>query len=76
MTVTFPEGTTVTEKVNGEGRYDVKITDTVDLKGEETITVVAKDNADNTSTSTVNVVEDVTPPNAPTINPVTSKTTV
>ncbi|REI28098.1 hypothetical protein DOS79_06980, partial [Staphylococcus felis] len=74
--VTLPGGSIIAATTEANGQYSVDFPDTLDLKGGETITVVAKDNADNTSTSTVNIVEDVTPPNAPTINPVTSKSTV
>ncbi|MDM8327811.1 Ig-like domain-containing protein, partial [Staphylococcus felis] len=74
--VTLPGGSIIAATTEANGQYSVDFPDTLDLKGRETITVVAKDNADNTSTSTVNIVEDVTPPNAPTINPVTSKSTV
>ncbi|REI19888.1 hypothetical protein DOS77_11095, partial [Staphylococcus felis] len=56
VTVTFPDGTTVTGKVNGEGRYDVKIPDTVDLKGGETIKVTLTDSSGNVSKPTVVVV--------------------
>ncbi|UXR87086.1 Ig-like domain-containing protein [Staphylococcus felis] len=74
--VTLPGGSIIEATTEANGQYSVDFPDTLDLKGGETITVVAKDNADNTSTSTVNIVEDVTPPNAPTINPVTSNSTV
>ncbi|REH89352.1 hypothetical protein DOS68_08650 [Staphylococcus felis] len=43
VTVTFPEGTTVTGTVNGEGRYEVKIPDTTRFKGGETIKLTTTD---------------------------------
>ncbi|REI28987.1 YSIRK signal domain/LPXTG anchor domain surface protein, partial [Staphylococcus felis] len=76
VTVTFPDGTTVTGTVNGEGRYEVKIPDTVDLKGGETIKVTLTDEAGNTSEATSTIVEDQTAPEAPTVDPVTSETEV
>ncbi|WP_281198504.1 Ig-like domain-containing protein, partial [Staphylococcus felis] len=76
VTVTFPDGTTATGTVNEEGRYEVKIPDTVDLKGGETIKVTLTDEAGNQSEATSTTVEDQTAPEAPTVDPVTSKTTV
>ncbi|REH75467.1 Ig-like domain-containing protein, partial [Staphylococcus felis] len=76
VTVTFPDGTTVTGTVNGEGRYEVKIPDTTRLKGGETIKVTTTDEAGNQSEETTTTVEDQTAPEAPTVNPVTSKTEV
>ncbi|REI15691.1 Ig-like domain-containing protein, partial [Staphylococcus felis] len=76
VTVTFPDGTTATGTVNGEGRYEVKIPDTVDLKGGETIKVTLTDEAGNKSEETSIKVEDQTAPEAPTVDPVTSKATV
>ncbi|PNZ33371.1 Ig-like domain-containing protein, partial [Staphylococcus felis] len=76
VTVTFPDGTTATGTVNGEGRYEVKIPDTVDLKGGKTIKVTLTDEVGNQSEATLTTVEDQTAPEAPTVDPVTSKTTV
>ncbi|REI06605.1 hypothetical protein DOS79_11050, partial [Staphylococcus felis] len=76
VTVTFPDGTTTTGTVNGEGRYEVKIPDTVDLKGGETIKVTLTDEAGNQSEATSTTVEDQTAPDAPTVDPVTSKATI
>ncbi|REI27940.1 YSIRK signal domain/LPXTG anchor domain surface protein, partial [Staphylococcus felis] len=74
--VTFPDGTTTTGTVNGEGRYEVKIPDTVDLKGGETTKVTLTDEAGHESEATLTTVEDQTAPEAPTVDPVTSKATV
>ncbi|REI33884.1 Ig-like domain-containing protein, partial [Staphylococcus felis] len=49
VTVTFPDGTTATGIVDEEGRYEVKVPDTVDLKGGEVLTVTTTDGAGNTS---------------------------
>ncbi|WP_241538741.1 Ig-like domain-containing protein, partial [Staphylococcus felis] len=76
VTVTFPDGTTATGTVNQEGRYEVKVPATVDLKGGEVLTVKSTDEAGNKSEETSITVEDQTAPEAPTVNPVTSKTEV
>ncbi|REI11609.1 YSIRK signal domain/LPXTG anchor domain surface protein, partial [Staphylococcus felis] len=76
VTVTFPDGTTVTGTVDEAGHYEVKVPDTVDLKGGETIKVTSTDEAGNTSKETTITVEDQTAPEAPTVNPVTSETEV
>ncbi|MFO3689774.1 Ig-like domain-containing protein, partial [Staphylococcus felis] len=76
VTVTFPDGTTATGTVNEEGRYEVKIPDTVGLKDGETIKVTSTDEAGNQSEATSTTVEDQTAPEAPTVDPVTSKATV
>ncbi|REH83447.1 Ig-like domain-containing protein, partial [Staphylococcus felis] len=76
VTVTFPDGTTATGTVDEEGRYEVTIPATVDLKGGETIKVTSTDGAGNTSEETTTTVEDQTAPEAPTVNPVTSETEV
>ncbi|WP_406688125.1 Ig-like domain-containing protein, partial [Staphylococcus felis] len=46
-TVTFPDGTTTTGTVHGEGRYEEKIPDTVDIKGGETSKETITDEAGN-----------------------------
>ncbi|MFO3703381.1 Ig-like domain-containing protein, partial [Staphylococcus felis] len=58
VTVTFPDGTTATGIVDEEGHYEVKVPDTVDLKGGETIKVTSTDKAGNTSEETSITVED------------------
>ncbi|WP_238615114.1 Ig-like domain-containing protein, partial [Staphylococcus felis] len=74
--MTVQEGTTATGTVDEEGHYEVKIPDTVDLKGGETIKVTSTDEAGNTSEATSITVDDRTAPEAPTVNPVTSETEV
>ncbi|REI21106.1 YSIRK signal domain/LPXTG anchor domain surface protein, partial [Staphylococcus felis] len=76
VTVTFPDGTTATRTVDEEGRYEVTIPATVDLKGGETIKVTSTDKAGNTSEETTTTVEDKSAPEAPTVDPVTSETEV
>ncbi|MFO3703377.1 Ig-like domain-containing protein, partial [Staphylococcus felis] len=74
VTVTFPDGTTATGTVDEEGHYEVKVPETVDLKGGETIKVTSTDKAGNTSEETTTIVEDKSAPETPTVNPVTSET--
>ncbi|REI33073.1 Ig-like domain-containing protein, partial [Staphylococcus felis] len=76
VTVTFPDGTTATGTVDEEGRYEVTIPDTVDLKGGEVLTVTTTDGAGNQSEETTTTVEDKSAPETPTVNPVTSETEV
>ncbi|REI31631.1 hypothetical protein DOS79_00050, partial [Staphylococcus felis] len=70
--MTFPAGTTVTGTVDEEGRYEVKIPDTVGLKGGETIKVTSTDEAGNTSEEATITVEDKSAPEVPTVDPMTS----
>ncbi|REI08792.1 YSIRK signal domain/LPXTG anchor domain surface protein, partial [Staphylococcus felis] len=58
------------------GHYEVKIPDTVDLKGGEEIKGTSTDEAGKTSEETTKTVEDKSAPEAPTVNPVTSETEV
>ncbi|REH92945.1 hypothetical protein DOS58_00170, partial [Staphylococcus felis] len=74
MTVHFPDRTTATGTVDEAGRYEVKMPDTVELKGGEIIKVTATDRARHTSEQTPRPVGDRTAPEAPTVEPVTSKT--
>ncbi|REH99059.1 Ig-like domain-containing protein, partial [Staphylococcus felis] len=76
VTVMFTDGTTATGTVNEEGSYELKVPDTVDLKGGEVLTVTSTDKAGNTSEATSTTVEDQTAPEAPTVDPVTSETEV
>ncbi|REH84549.1 Ig-like domain-containing protein, partial [Staphylococcus felis] len=76
VTVTFPDGTTATGTVDEEGRYEVKVPATVDLKGGEVLTVTTTDGAGNQSEETTTTVEDKSAPETPTVDPVTSETTV
>src|SRR5699024_10087632 len=73
VTVTFPDGTTVTDTADEEGNYTIEIPTNVDLNGGEDIIVTAKDKADNPSDSVTTTVTDTTAPEAPTVNEVTSE---
>ncbi|REI34656.1 Ig-like domain-containing protein, partial [Staphylococcus felis] len=57
VTVTFPDVTTATGIVDEEGRYEVKVPDTVDLKVGEVLTVTTTDGAGNPSEATTTTVE-------------------
>src|SRR5699024_5093691 len=73
VTVTFPDGTTVTDTADEEGNYTIEIPSNVDLNGGEDIIVTAKDKAGNPSESATTTVTDTTAPEAPTVNEVTSE---
>ncbi|MEX6179673.1 Ig-like domain-containing protein [Staphylococcus ureilyticus] len=73
VTVTFPDGTTVIGKY--QGNYTVDIPSNIDLEGGEPIKVVATDKDDNTSTEATTTVVDTTAPEAPTVKEVTSEAT-
>ncbi|WP_210139369.1 Ig-like domain-containing protein [Staphylococcus sp. GDY8P120P] len=73
VTVTFPDGTTVTDTADEEGNYTIEIPTNVDLNGGEDIIVTAKDKAGNPSESATTTVTDTTAPEAPTVNEVTSE---
>jgi len=75
VTVTFPDGTTVTDTADEEGNYTIEIPTNVDLNGGEDIIVTAKDKAGNPSDSVTTTVTDTTAPEAPTVNEVTSEDT-
>ncbi|REI18708.1 class A beta-lactamase, partial [Staphylococcus felis] len=73
VTVTSVAYTQVTVTAKGEGRYEVKTPATEKIKGGETINVTITDEAGNTSEATSTTVEDQRAPDAPTVDPVTSK---
>ncbi|MCG3402339.1 YSIRK-type signal peptide-containing protein [Staphylococcus massiliensis] len=73
VTVTFPDGSVSTGLADPEGNYTIAIPENVELVGGENIVVNATDETGNASTESSTTVEDVTPPSAPTINPVTSE---
>ncbi|REI31107.1 YSIRK signal domain/LPXTG anchor domain surface protein, partial [Staphylococcus felis] len=73
VTVTFQDGTTATGTVDEEGRYEVKVPATVDLKGGEVLTVNTTDGAGNQSDGTTTTVEDKGAPETPAVQPVTSE---
>ncbi|MDR5649426.1 Ig-like domain-containing protein, partial [Staphylococcus nepalensis] len=73
VTVTFPDGTTVTDTADEEGNYTIEIPTDINLGGGENITITAKDKAGNPSESATTTVTDTTAPEAPTVNEVTSE---
>ncbi|UTH09019.1 putative Ig domain-containing protein [Macrococcoides canis] len=75
ITVTFPDGTTATGVVQPDGTWTVNIPSGVDLTGGETLPVTATDKDNNVSPATKVVVDDVTAPSAPAVNPVNSDAT-
>ncbi|WP_316960130.1 Ig-like domain-containing protein [Staphylococcus pasteuri] len=64
VTVTFPDGTTVTAETDADGNYVIDIPSNEDLKGGEVLPVTATDKAGNTSDEA-----------STTVNPVTSEDT-
>ncbi|MCK1238706.1 Ig-like domain-containing protein [Streptococcus uberis] len=76
ITVTFPNGTTGTAVVNPDGTWSVPVPSGVDLIGGEVLPVTSTDPSGNVSPTTNVTVQDVTPPAAPPVNPVTSEDTV
>src|SRR5699024_10053591 len=75
VAVTFPDGTTATGTADDQGNYTIDIPSNVDLEGGEPIKVVATDKDGNTSEEATTTVTDVTAPEAPTVNEVTSEDT-
>ncbi|MGJ5912535.1 Ig-like domain-containing protein [Staphylococcus equorum] len=75
ITVTFPDGTTATGTTDEEGNYTIDIPSNIDLLGGEEVTVVATDKDGNVSEEGSTTVTDVTAPEAPTVEEVTSEDT-
>ncbi|MFP5165367.1 Ig-like domain-containing protein, partial [Staphylococcus equorum] len=75
VTVTFPDGTTATGTTDEEGNYTIDIPSNIDLEGGEEITATSKDNAGNISEEATTIVTDVTAPETPTVEEVTSEDT-
>ncbi|MDK9853332.1 Ig-like domain-containing protein, partial [Staphylococcus equorum] len=75
VTVTFPDGTTVTGTTDEEGNYIIDIPENVELEGGEEVTATSKDNAGNISEEATTTVTDVTAPEAPTVEELTSEDT-
>ncbi|TDM38827.1 YSIRK-type signal peptide-containing protein, partial [Macrococcoides goetzii] len=74
ITVTFPNGSTGTATIQPDGTWNVTIPAGVDLVGGEVLPVTETDAAGNSGSTTVTVtVIDLTPPDVPTVNPVTSE---
>ncbi|MDG0844614.1 Ig-like domain-containing protein, partial [Staphylococcus equorum] len=75
ITVKFPDGSVVTDTVDDQGNYAFDIPTNVDLVGNEELVVTSTDTSGNVSPETKLTVIDVTVPNAPTVNEVTSEGT-
>ncbi|MFQ3905335.1 Ig-like domain-containing protein [Staphylococcus sp. Mo2-7] len=75
VTVTFPDGTTVTGTTDEQGNYTVKIPEKVELEGGESITATSKDDAGNISETATTTVIDITAPETPTVEELTSEDT-
>ena len=75
VTVTFPDGTTATGKVDEDGNYTIEIPSNLNLVSGENITASTRDESGNESESTETTVVDATAPDAPTVNDVTSDAT-
>ncbi|WP_411757048.1 Ig-like domain-containing protein, partial [Staphylococcus epidermidis] len=75
VTVTFPDGTTATGKVDEDGNYTIEIPSNLNLVGGENITASTRDESGNESESTETTVIDATAPDSPTVNDVTSDAT-
>ncbi|XVL40834.1 Ig-like domain-containing protein [Staphylococcus equorum] len=75
ITVKFPDGNTVTGTADDQGNYAIDIPTNVDLVGNEELVVTSTDGAGNVSPETKVTVTDVTAPEVPTVNQVTSEGT-
>ncbi|WP_226956551.1 Ig-like domain-containing protein, partial [Staphylococcus succinus] len=73
--VTLPSGQELTTKADDEGNYIVDLPENEKYEGGETLQVTATDEAGNESELVEVVIEDKTPPTAPTVNQVTSEDT-
>ena len=75
ITVKFPDGSVVTGTADDQGNYAIDIPTTVDLVGKEELVVTSTDGAGNVSPEAKVTVRDVTAPDTPTVNEVTSEDT-
>ncbi|WP_437272246.1 Ig-like domain-containing protein [Staphylococcus succinus] len=73
--VTLPSGQELTTEVDDEGNYIIDLPDNEKYEGGEVLQVTATDEAGNESEENEVVIEDKTPPTAPTVNQVTSEDT-
>ncbi|PTI35055.1 cell wall protein, partial [Staphylococcus succinus] len=73
--VTLPSGQELTTEADDEGNYIVDLPENEKYEGGEVLQVTATDEAGNESEEREMVVEDKTPPTAPTVNQVTSEDT-
>ncbi|WP_226957523.1 Ig-like domain-containing protein, partial [Staphylococcus equorum] len=75
ITVKFPDGSTVTGTAESQGNYAIDIPTNIDLVGNEDLVITSTDESGNVSPETRMTVTDVTAPDAPTVNEVTSEGT-
>ncbi|XVL29791.1 Ig-like domain-containing protein [Staphylococcus equorum] len=75
ITVKFPDGSTVTGTVDKQGNYAIDLPIDKKLNGNEGLVVTSTDVSGNVSPETRLTVTDVTAPDAPTVNEVTSEGT-
>ncbi|RIN44569.1 Ig-like domain-containing protein, partial [Staphylococcus succinus] len=71
--VTLPNGQELTTEADDEGNYSIDLPENEKYKGGEVLQVTAIDASGNESEEREVVVEDKTPPTAPTVNQVTSE---
>ncbi|MDG0841804.1 Ig-like domain-containing protein, partial [Staphylococcus equorum] len=75
ITVKLPDGSVVTGTVDSQGNYAIDLPVDKKLNGNEELVITSTDGAGNVSPETKVTVTDVTSPNAPTVNEVTSEGT-
>ncbi|OEK79965.1 Ig-like domain-containing protein [Staphylococcus equorum] len=75
ITVKFPDGSVVTGVADDKGNYAIDLPIDKKLKGNEELVVTSTDASGNVSAETKVTVTDVTAPNAPAVNEVTSEST-
>ncbi|MCG1144835.1 hypothetical protein K4P33_01790 [Staphylococcus epidermidis] len=75
VTITFPDGTTATGTADDQGNYTIDVPSNVDLNGGEEIQVKATDNRGRDSVTVTTTATDVTAPDAPVVNGVSSDDT-
>ncbi|WP_182673206.1 Rib/alpha-like domain-containing protein [Staphylococcus simulans] len=68
VTVAFPDGSTVTTKVDKDGNWKVDVPEAVTLKDGDNVKAVITDEAGNVSKETVTPVKDTVAPEAPVVN--------
>ncbi|XVL31858.1 Ig-like domain-containing protein [Staphylococcus equorum] len=73
ITVKFPDGSVVTGTVDNQGNYAIDLPIDKKLNGNEGLVVTSTDSSGNVSLETKVTVTDVTAPDAPTVNEVTSE---
>ncbi|WP_158258879.1 Ig-like domain-containing protein [Staphylococcus succinus] len=71
--VTLPSGKELTTEADNQGNYIIDLPENEKYEGGETLQVTATDEAGNESEEREVVIEDKTPPTAPTVNEVTSE---